>query len=128
MNLYQTNNLGHLIGVTSADKDPLDLDNWLIPAGCVEIEPPAFKDGFLVVWSGSKWSYEAIPEPEEEPDLTQEEVKAKERADRIFLLKMNLRETDYVALPDYDKEKADVLADRQAWREEIRALEATPAV
>lgn len=43
---------------------------------------------------------------------------------RILELKKLLQETDYVALPDYDQEKSDVLADRQAWREEIRTLEA----
>jgi len=43
---------------------------------------------------------------------------------RIAELKKMLIETDYVALPDYDQDKADVLADRQSWREEIRTLEA----
>jgi hypothetical protein len=43
---------------------------------------------------------------------------------RIAELKKLLQETDYVALPDYDQDKASVLADRQAWREEIRTLEA----
>ena len=42
---------------------------------------------------------------------------------RIAELKKMLIETDYVALPDYDQDKADVLADRQSWREEIRTLE-----
>ena len=45
---------------------------------------------------------------------------------RISELKKMLLDTDYVALPDYDKDKPDVLADRQSWREEIRTLEATP--
>lgn len=43
---------------------------------------------------------------------------------RILELKKLLKETDYVALSDYDQDKADVLADRQEWREEIRTLEA----
>jgi hypothetical protein len=43
---------------------------------------------------------------------------------RISELKKMLIDTDYVALPDYDKDKAEVLANRQAWREEIRTLEA----
>ncbi|MDC1500498.1 hypothetical protein N8388_04575 [Octadecabacter sp.] len=42
---------------------------------------------------------------------------------RITELKKMLIDTDYVALPDYDHDKADVLADRQSWREEIRTLE-----
>jgi hypothetical protein len=48
-----------------------------------------------------------------------EEVVAAE----IEELKQKLRDTDYVALPDYDQDKPDVLANRQAWREAIRTLE-----
>lgn len=44
---------------------------------------------------------------------------------RIADLKQLLADTDYVALADYDKSKPEVLAQRQAWREEIRALEAS---
>ena len=42
---------------------------------------------------------------------------------RISELKQKLRDSDYVALPDYDKDKLELLADRQAWRDEIRQLE-----
>jgi len=42
---------------------------------------------------------------------------------RVAELKAFLRDTDYVALPDYDKEKADIIAERQAARDEIRTLE-----
>jgi len=45
-------------------------------------------------------------------------------AEKIAELKQMLRDTDYVALPDYDQDKPDVLANRQTWREEIRTLEA----
>jgi hypothetical protein len=44
---------------------------------------------------------------------------------RIAELKQLLRDTDFVALPDYDKDKPDVLAQRQAWRDELRELEQT---
>jgi hypothetical protein len=44
--------------------------------------------------------------------------------ERIAELKQFLRDTDYVALPDYDQAKPEVLAQRQAWRDEIRGLEA----
>jgi hypothetical protein len=43
---------------------------------------------------------------------------------RVAELKQRLADTDYVALSDYDKSKPEVLAQRQAWREEIRTLEA----
>lgn len=45
-----------------------------------------------------------------------------EREVRIAQLKQLLRDTDYVTLPDYDKSKPDVLAQRQLWRDEIRSL------
>jgi hypothetical protein len=43
--------------------------------------------------------------------------------ERIAELKQFLRDTDYVALSDYDKDKPEILLQRQAWREEIRQLE-----
>lgn len=46
------------------------------------------------------------------------------KAARIAELQQLLAETDYVALADYDKSKPEVLAQRQAWRDEIRELEA----
>ena len=33
---------------------------WLIPAGCVEIEPPAEKEGFIQRWNGDAWEYAEI--------------------------------------------------------------------
>jgi predicted nucleic acid-binding Zn-ribbon protein len=42
---------------------------------------------------------------------------------RIDELKNLLSDTDYVALADYDKEKPELLAQRQAWRDEIRTLQ-----
>ncbi len=52
--------------------------------------------------------------------------KAKQQAEqRIAELKRLLVESDFVGLSDYDKDKPEILADRQAWRDEIRQLEAT---
>lgn len=50
-------------------------------------------------------------------------AQAQQRAARISELKQLLAETDYVALADYDKDKPEVLAQRAAWRAEIRELE-----
>ena len=52
------------------------------------------------------------------------EAAAQARDARIAELKQFLRETDHVALVDYDKPKPEVLTQRQAWRDEIRKLEA----
>jgi hypothetical protein len=49
-------------------------------------------------------------------------VQAKADAARIAELKAFLRDTDYVALSDYDKDKPEIIAERQAAREELREL------
>ena len=41
---------------------------------------------------------------------------------RIAELKQLLADTDYVALSDYDKDKPEIKAQRQAARDEIRLL------
>jgi hypothetical protein len=51
-------------------------------------------------------------------------VQAKANAERITELKALLDASDYKVLPDYDKPSEEIKAQRQAWREEIRALEA----
>jgi hypothetical protein len=42
--------------------------------------------------------------------------------ERIAELKAFLRDTDYVALSDYDKDKPEIIAERQAAREALREL------
>jgi hypothetical protein len=49
---------------------------------------------------------------------------AKQREARIVELKQLLVDSDYKVLPDYDKNADAIKADRQAWRAEIRTLEA----
>lgn len=58
----------------SSDKSPSG--SWNIPARCVEIEPPAEKDGYKRKWSGSGWEYEEIPKEPEPPEPTLEELKS----------------------------------------------------
>jgi hypothetical protein len=50
------------------------------------------------------------------------EKKQQEDQQRIQELKRLLTETDYVALADYDKEKPELITQRQEWRDEIRQL------
>ena len=69
-----------------------------------------------------EWIVEAIPEK------TEEEKAAEAKEARINELKAKLSETDYVAAKIAEgaatkEEYASVLADRQAWRDEINALE-----
>jgi hypothetical protein len=51
-------------------------------------------------------------------------AQAKANADRIAELKALLNDSDYKVLPDYDKPDEDIVSQRQAWREEVRQLEA----
>jgi hypothetical protein len=51
-------------------------------------------------------------------------AQAKANETRIAELKALLNNSDYKVLPDYDKPDEDIVAQRQAWREEIRTLEA----
>lgn len=67
---------------------------------------------------------EEIAERQAQEAAWQSEAQARANAARIAALKQLLADTDYVALADYDKSKPEVLAQRQAWREEIRTLEA----
>lgn len=60
------------------------------------------------------------PKPDYNPDERQEKQEALEQ---IANLKSMLRDTDYVSLPDYDKDKPEVLAQRAEWRSEIRELQ-----
>ena len=47
---------------------------------------------------------------------------ATQDTNRIAELRKLLAETDYVALADYDQDKPEIKAQRQAWRDEIRQL------
>jgi len=59
---------------------------------------------------------------------TKEEIEAEkvqqEKDNRIAELKKLLADSDHKVMPDYDRPNEDIKAQRQAWREEIRSLEA----
>ena len=50
MNVYQTDLNGVYVGATTADQDPLDSTNWLIPAGCVKTAPPTITEKQFAKW------------------------------------------------------------------------------
>lgn len=76
---------------------------------------PDWAERLLAIWQAADDEANAPP-----PEPTPEETAAM----RIAELKQLLLETDYVVLADYDKDKPDVIAQRAAWRAEIRELEA----
>jgi len=56
--------------------------------------------------------------------VDQTKVQAIADAKRIEELRRFLAASDYKVLPDYDQQDPAISTQRQAWRDEIRALEA----
>lgn len=114
MNVYQTDLNGIYVGTTTADQDPLDSTNWLIPARCVQTAPPTVTDKQLAKWDGAKWNVEIVPvvEPDPEPKpLSEAETVRAKRNQLLF-------DSDGMAL-------ADRITDE--WRTYRQALRNVPA-
>mgnify|MGYP000933108078 CR=1 FL=1 len=102
MNVYQTDIDGVFVGITTADTDPMDESNMLIPAGCVETAPPPTTDEQLARWDGSAWSVEDIPveEPAPEPEPLDPAVEARVKRDGL------LASSDWTQVADAPVNKA----------------------
>lgn len=53
--MYQADANGLYVGETTADPDPQNHGQWLIPAGCCDIAPPTLTFGKIPKWVGYKW-------------------------------------------------------------------------
>ncbi len=111
MNVYQTDIDGVFIGTTTADQDPLDNTNWLIPAGCVETEPPTITDSQLAKWSGTEWAVEDIPVAEPNPEPVAAEVLARAERDELLMT------SDWTQVDDSPVDKSTWAAYRQLLRD-----------
>ena len=61
--VYQLLPNGVYIGMETACKSPLEKDVWLIPAGCIEVEPPVFDSNRqYAIWNGEEYEIKDIPE------------------------------------------------------------------
>ena len=121
------------VGEINCQLDPIATkrtgkDVYLLPANATYEIPLEEKDGFYVVWNGSVWEYQEIPQPEPTPEPTPEEKKQM----RIDELKAQLDGTDYKIIKCSECQLAgvelpyDVVAlhaERQAIRDEINQLE-----
>ncbi|MCR4299981.1 MAG: hypothetical protein NUV51_00010 [Sulfuricaulis sp.] len=56
MDVYQTDNEGYFVGITTDDPDPLTPGNRLIPRGCVGTAPPALGANETAHWAGGAWT------------------------------------------------------------------------
>lgn len=61
--------------LTLDDTDRSPSGVWQVPAHCVEVAPPAQKEGFKIKWDSSEWQYEAEEKEPEPPKPTFEELK-----------------------------------------------------
>jgi hypothetical protein len=117
MNVYQTDNYGVFVGITTADRDPMDESNMLIPEGCVETEPPSIVEGQLARWNGSVWSVEDIPTPKTEPKPDEPvEPNVLARSKRDYLLSSS----DWTQV-------ADAPVDQSSWATYRSLLRGVPA-
>ena len=53
---------GFYVCQTVADQDPMQPENWLIPAGCIEAEPPETKQGQAAKWQPETQSWQYLPD------------------------------------------------------------------
>lgn len=121
------------VGEVNCQIDPIATqrageDVWLLPANSTYETPPPSRDGFDIVWNGSAWECQEIPQPEPAPEPTPEEQKQM----RITELKAELDGTDYKIIKCSECSLAGVElpydivalhAERQALRDEINELE-----
>lgn len=98
MNVYQTDLNGVFVGTTTADQDPLDSTNWLIPAGCVKTAPPTITDKQFAKWDGAKWSVETIPvvEPDPEPETLSEAETVRIKREELLMISDKMAVVDRI--------------------------------
>lgn len=113
MNVYQTDIDGVFVGITTADQDPMDASNTLIPAGCVETAPPSTTDAQFARWDGTAWAVEDIPAPEADPDDEPVDPVVAARAKRDSLLIAS----DWTQVADSPVDPAVWVTYRQALRD-----------
>jgi hypothetical protein len=115
---YQTDADGFFTGTAQADLSPLEPGVWLVPGGCVEVEPPSLTEGQKAQWVNGAWvvvSPPPEPDPESEPEPTLEEKAEMARSDRNG----RLRVSDWTQI-------SDATVDAAAWRVYRQALRDVP--
>lgn len=100
MQAYKYDSNKRYSGAVNCQIDPLESkaqghDIWLLPSNSTFVKPLENKDGYYIVWDGTEWVYETIPEPPT-PEPTQEEKEFQVRSVRAGYLQA----TDYTQLQD----------------------------
>jgi len=53
---------GFYLRQTVADQDPMQPKNWLMPAGCIDANPPEQKQGFAAQWQPENQAWQYLPD------------------------------------------------------------------
>lgn len=97
---------GRFVGVETADIDPLDAENWLIPANATTVKPPsAANGGFWPFWTGTEWEL-------------RDEGTAKKELHMRQMRDAALAASDWTQLSDSPLSRAE----RDAWKKYRQAL------
>lgn len=96
--VWQCDSEGYLVSLIELSKQNGDWgkSGWLIPAGCVEIEPPTEREGFVLKWLYEQWEYEEIipeenieaqksPQIDPQENLNREFIEEKEELLKAYL-------------------------------------------
>jgi len=88
---YRYDEKGYYDCEVTCQLDPLETEQsgkevWLLPADSTWEKPLPEKEGYYVVWNGSSWEYEEIPEPPVPPEPTEDDMKSSVRAMRNYYL------------------------------------------
>lgn len=119
-------------GVVNCQIDPIETqrtghDIWLLPANSTFVEPLPEKEGFNIVWNGSMWEYQEIPQPEPQPEPeppTHEEIREmraeayRDEVDPITSHISRLRDAEQTE--EIIAEIAELVAERDAKVAEIK--------
>lgn len=102
--VFQLDDEGYFMGPTEADESPLEPGVFLVPGGCIEVEPPKVKTGHILRFLDDAWTHEKIPaqEPDQIPDTGPEDP-SPPTAEQTFAL----RRYAYSAESDPIKTEAD---------------------
>jgi hypothetical protein len=91
---YQTDQEGTFVGTVELDRDPLEQDKWLVPAGAFTDAPPAFADKQFARHGVTGWVvHDLPPEPAPLTPPTRAEIDAAEQV-RLDILTDQVMDSD----------------------------------
>lgn len=84
---------------------------WLIPANCIEIQPPKVEEGYKVFWADNEWKTEKTEEQIEKEEVKKYEPVVKSLQEQIEELKAEIEQLKF--------EKEEVKLDMQLEKERL---------